>query len=188
MTGTNAGVSASLSLGAPVLPPAGGALVVPSLRKRRSTRTVHSILSLAAMAVSAPLLAQSTSAPLPRATFNATMDGEFRKIDTNRDGHLNRAEVDAFQQAAIAAQVQARQRTVFVTLDSDRNGQLSLAEFSRVPVNPQRTNPDVLMRFDINRDGKVSLIEHRTATLANFDRLDVDKDGVVSPIEMTGKQ
>ena len=123
---------------------------------------------------------------LPRATFNATMDGEYRKIDTNKDGQLTRAEVEAFQKAAIAVQVQARQRAVFVTLDGDRNGQLSLAEFSRVPVNPQRTTPDVLMRFDTNRDGKVSLIEHRTATLANFDRLDVDKDGVVSLAEMTG--
>ena len=138
------------------------------------------------LATPASSQAAPVAQPLPRATFNATMDGEYRKIDTNKDGQLSRAEVEAFQKAAIAVQVQARQRAVFVTLDGDRNGQLSLAEFSRVPVNPQRTNPDVLMRFDTNRDGKVSLIEHRTATLANFDRLDVDKDGVVSLAEMTG--
>ncbi len=81
-------------------------------------------------------------------------------------------------------QVQARQRAIFATLDGDRNGQLSFAEFSRVPVNPPPTNPDVLMRFDTNKDGKVSLIEHRTVTLANFDRMDTDKDGVVSAAEM----
>ncbi len=40
------------------------------------------------------------------------------------------------------------------------------------------------MRFDTSKDGKVSLIEHRTATLANFDRLDTDKDGVVTGAEM----
>ena len=147
-----------------------------------------SITAALMLTLATPAFSQAAPAaqPLPRATFNATMDGEYRKIDTNKDGQLTRAEVEAFQKAAIAVQVQARQRAVFVTLDGDRNGQLSLAEFSRVPVNPQRTNPDVLMRFDTNRDGKVSLIEHRTATLANFDRLDVDKDGVVSLAEMTG--
>ena len=33
--------------------------------------------------------------------------------------------------------------------------------------------------MDGNRDSQISLAEHRTATLANFDRLDTDKDGVV---------
>ncbi len=145
-----------------------------------------SITAALLLSLAAPAFSQTApgAQPLPRATFNTTMDGEFRKIDTNKDGQLTRAEVDAFQKAAIALQVQARQRAVFVALDGDRNGQLSLAEFSRVPVTPQPTNPDVLMRFDINRDGKVSLIEHRTATLANFDRMDSDKDGVVSAAEM----
>ena len=141
---------------------------------------------VAALLAPASLVAQVAAQPLPRATFSATMDGEYRKIDINKDGQLTRAEVDASQKAAITLQVQARQRAVFATLDGDRNGQLSFAEFSRVPVNPQRTNPDVLMRFDTNRDSKVSLIEHRTATLANFDRLDVDKDGIVSPAEIKG--
>ena len=150
------------------------------------TPAPKSFALVAALLFPAPLLAQAAAQPLPRATFSATMDGEYRKIDTNKDGQLTRAEVDASQKAAITLQVQARQRAVFATLDGDRNGQLSLVEFSKVPVTPRPTNPDVLMRFDTSRDGKVSLIEHRTATLANFDRLDVDKDGVVSPFEMMG--
>ena len=35
--------------------------------------------------------------------------------------------------------------------------------------------------MDGNRDQQVSLVEHRTATLANFDRLDTDRNGVVTP-------
>jgi hypothetical protein len=42
----------------------------------------------------------------------------------------------------------------------------------------------MLGREDGNRDGRISMIEHRTATLANFDRLDTDKDGIVTPAEM----
>ena len=38
--------------------------------------------------------------------------------------------------------------------------------------------------FDLNRDGSVTLVEYRTAKLVNFDRMDSDKDGVVSPAEM----
>ena len=42
-------------------------------------------------------------------------------------------------------------------------------------------------RLDLNRDQKITLIENRTATLATlatFDKLDTDKDGIVSAAEM----
>ena len=42
----------------------------------------------------------------------------------------------------------------------------------------------MLARMDGNRDSQVNLIEYRTATLANFDRLDTDKNGIVTPAEM----
>ena len=42
----------------------------------------------------------------------------------------------------------------------------------------------MLSRFDANKDKAISLIEYRGGTLMNFDRLDTDKDGVVSPAEM----
>ena len=42
----------------------------------------------------------------------------------------------------------------------------------------------MLAREDSNRDSQVSLVEHRAATLANFDRLDTDKDGMVTAAEM----
>ena len=42
----------------------------------------------------------------------------------------------------------------------------------------------MLSREDSNRDQQISLVEDRVATLANFDRLDADKDGVVTSAEM----
>ena len=39
----------------------------------------------------------------------------------------------------------------------------------------------MLGRMDGNRDRQISLAEHRAAMLANFDRLDTNRDGVVSP-------
>jgi Ca2+-binding EF-hand superfamily protein len=42
----------------------------------------------------------------------------------------------------------------------------------------------MIARFDGNHDGSISLVEYRAGTLANFDRLDADKDGVVTAAEM----
>ena len=133
------------------------------------------------LAASSAAFAQTAS--LPRAQFITEMDGQFRKIDADKDSQLTRIEVELFQKAAIVAAARARNRQMFATLDTDRNGQISPAEFLRVPMNSPNPNPAQILNFDTGRDGKVSLIEHRTATLANFDRLDTDKDGNVSAAE-----
>ena len=38
--------------------------------------------------------------------------------------------------------------------------------------------------WDANRDGSVTLVEYRAGKLVNFDRMDTDKDGIVSAAEM----
>jgi len=123
---------------------------------------------------------------VPRAQFITTMDGEFRKMDKDRSGQVTRAEADAYQRAAALAATTQRARASFATLDRDRNGELSFDEFFRL-VSADRISADgqrLIATMDSSRDGEISLIEHRTATLANFDRLDADKDGVVSATEM----
>ena len=139
--------------------------------------------SLFVLALAASSAAFAQSASLPRAQFITEMDGQFRKIDADKDGNLTRIEIEQFQKASIVAASQARNRALFVSLDSDRNGQISATEFLRVPMSTPNANPAQILNFDMSRDGKVSLIEHRTGTLANFDRLDTDKDGNVSPAE-----
>ena len=129
--------------------------------------------------------APAATQPIPRATFLANMDAEFRKLDSDKNGTATRLEIEQSQRAAGSAQAHNRLRARFAELDSDRNGQLSLAEFGRLlpPPAPPNAAP-ILSRFDLNRDNNVSLIEYRTGTLANFDRLDSDKDGIVSAAEM----
>lgn len=129
--------------------------------------------------------ARGADQPLARASFSNTMDGAFRQIDANKDGQLTRVEIEQFQRAAASAQILARSRALFAQLDTDRNGQLTPAEFAKVPLAAPPAVAAGLLKFDTNQDGKVSLLEHRTATLINFDRLDTDKDGFVSETEKT---
>ncbi len=130
----------------------------------------------------------SAAPPAPninRTDFIATMDAEFRRKDANGDGKLTRAEVEEFERAAALQQALIRNRDLFIQLDTDRNGQLSLAEFQKlVPPQPLPDVRPTMNRFDTNHDQQISLIEYRAATLANFDRLDTDHDGVVTPAEM----
>lgn len=123
--------------------------------------------------------------PLSRATFLAEMDSQFRKMDADKNGQLTRTEIEQFQKLAAVADAEARNRQQFIQLDVDRNGQLSIAEFRKLVTPPPIANAGPMLgREDQNRDQQISLVEHRTATLANFDRIDADKDGIVTPAEM----
>lgn len=134
-------------------------------------------------AASAP--AQQAARPLGRAQFIADMDTEFRKMDADKNGQLTATEIEQFQRIQALAQAQARNRQAFAQLDADRNGQLSPAEFAKMAVPARIPGSQAMLgRMDGNRDKQVSLVEHRAATLVNFDRLDTDKDGVVTPAEM----
>jgi hypothetical protein len=134
---------------------------------------------------SAPQQGQVAPVPVPRTEFIATMDREFRAMDANKDGILTRQEIEQFQRAQATAQAQAQNRALFARLDTDHNGQLSPAEFVQLPVTiPAPNAAPVLAQSDLNKDQSISLVEWRTAKLANFDRLDTDKDGVVSVAEM----
>lgn len=123
--------------------------------------------------------------PIARAQFVASMDSEFRKIDADKNGLLSRAEIEQFQQLQAAAEARTRNRAQFAELDADKDGRLSAVEFAKLVMAPPPANAQPLLaRMDGNRDDQISLVEHRAATLANFDRLDTDRDGTVTPLEM----
>ncbi len=130
-------------------------------------------------------LAQAPATALPRARFITDMDSEFRKMDADKDSQLSRTEIEQYQKLTALAEARIRNQALFKQLDTDKNGQLSPSEFALVTAAAPAPNAQpMLARMDSNRDSQVSLVEHRTATLANFDRLDADKDGIVTPAEM----
>lgn len=132
----------------------------------------------------APVPSRPSLQPIPRATFIATMDADYARLDANRDGSATLAEVEANQRRIVAAAAAQRAAAAFARIDTDRNGQISLAEYSRANAPTAKPDPaPVMRRLDANRDSKVSLVEYRTLTLTNFDRLDIDKDGVLSVAE-----
>ena len=134
--------------------------------------------------IPAALSAQAATI-LPRAQFITDMDTEFRKMDADKNGQLTKTEIEQFQKLQAVAQAQSRNQSMFAQLDTDKNGQLSPIEFSKISTPPPAANGQpMIARMDGNRDNQVSLIEHRTATLSNFDRIDTDKDGVVTAAEM----
>lgn len=136
------------------------------------------------VATSTPVQASAAS-DLPRAMFIATMDGEFRRRDGDGNGVIARAELERFEVTAAFATAQIQNRELFLRLDADRNGAISPGEFAALVAAPAAVDVSAqMLRFDPNRDQQVTLIEYRAATLAGFDRLDADHDGVVTAAEM----
>jgi hypothetical protein len=147
------------------------------------------VLALVALAVPMALAAQKPAAPapqsIPRAKFAADMDSLFVKIDANNDGSITRVEIDQYQKRAAADVARTRNRALFTQLDTDKNGQLSPTEFANAPTATPQVNAQLMVnRMDSNRDQKISLREHRASALTNFDKLDSNKDGMLTPSEV----
>ena len=153
---------------------------------RYSAAVAAAIFATGASAQSKPAAPQPQAAqPIPRAVFLKNMDADFARMDANRDGKVTKAEIEATQRAKAMREIMARNQQVFRELDKDHNGQLSPAEFAQFHAQPPAANgAPMLKQFDSNHDGAIGQIEFRAGTLANFDRLDVDKDGVVTASEM----
>lgn len=156
------------------------------------------ILVAAALAVPSAALAQGQAAapaaakPVTRAAVVQELDASFARIDTNSDGSISTAEADASQQQAsqrLAARIAQQAEQQFAQLDTDKNGQLSLAEFKAAAVKPQVLGgQQVIGLLDSNKDQKVTLAEFRAKRLSQFDALDSNRDGTVTPQEMQAAQ
>ena len=144
--------------------------------------------ALVMICLSPPVLAaqaKTEPAPVPRSAFIQAMDAEFKERDADKNGVVTKAEIEAFQRALFARANQERHAALFQRLDADKSGQLSPGEFAglNLPTSPVNATP-LLSTVDLNRDGKITLVEYRTGKLRNFDSLDADKDGIVSVVEM----
>ena len=126
---------------------------------------------------------------MTRSALSAQLDSSFGNLDTNKDKSLNKAEVEAAQARNVAeakAEIAKRVEAEFSRLDGNKDGQLSLAEFRGAAATPRIPPIDELMKqLDRNSDGKITQEEYRTLPLANFDRLDTNKDGTISAAEQS---
>jgi Ca2+-binding EF-hand superfamily protein len=138
--------------------------------------------------------AAAAQAPPTRAALQKNLDTTFKSIDTNGDGSLSAAELQAaegkVQQQRIGA-VRTRVEAEFTKLDTNKDGQLSKAEFMAVAPTKSTTQPNganLLGQLDANKDGKISGDEYRAPILSRFDKLDTNHDGTISATERQAAQ
>jgi len=153
-------------------------------------------LSTAAVAAQAQNAAAPATGPqqsLTRATYMQRVDNSFVTVDTNKDGFMDRNEIEVAETKVMAARKSAviRQReALFRNLDANKDGNLTLVEFNAkvaaAPLPKSNATP-VLTRLDTNKDGKVSLAENRAPSMAQFDRADTNKDGTLTQAEQSAR-
>ena len=152
---------------------------------------IKTLICAAALLTVAPALAQAPKAPAPgpitRTSFVAQLNSAFAANDTNHDGYLSVAEIQAAQARELEkaqAAARARLEAEFRQLDTNHDGQLSLREFEAIAtVHSNITPQQILQQLDTNHDGKISAEEFRAPRLQQFDKADTNHDGVVSPAE-----
>ena len=147
---------------------------------------IHTFMATAMLAVSLGSAAGAQgNGNVPRSTYITTMDQEYGKMDADKNGKVTRAEIGGYDRVVALGNARARAQATFVQLDVDRNGQVSQAEFMKlVTGTPPADGRPLLAKLDSNKDGMISLIEHRAGKLSYFDQIDTDKDGVVTVAEM----
>jgi hypothetical protein len=125
--------------------------------------------------------------PMTRSALSTQLDSSFGNLDSNKDKSLNKAEIAAAQARNVAqaqAEIAKRVEAEFTRLDGNKDGQLSLAEFKGAAATPRVPPVDDLMKqLDRNGDGKITQDEYRALPLANFDRIDTNKDGTINEAE-----
>lgn len=146
----------------------------------------------AASALAQNSIAPAAQAPQPvsRATYMQKVDNAFVNVDANKDGFMERSEIETAETKALTGRkaVMLRDReAAFRKMDANKDGSLTLQEYNAALVAVQIRKPNaapVLSRLDSNKDGKISLAENRAPSMAQFDRADANKDGMLTPTEL----
>ena len=145
----------------------------------------HLLIAAAAAALLAGPAAAQDADEAERAASRSELlrilDGNFKSVDGNGDGRLDKGEMEAA--AALIASNRIERR--FKSLDTNNDSMISLAEFKALTATARAGSGTAaaLPRLDSNRDGAVSAEEFRSPLITQFDRLDANKDGQLSADE-----
>jgi hypothetical protein len=157
------------------------------------------LLILALASATGPAYAQGAAKPaaapqpVAKAAFVQRIDRGFSTIDTNKDGFIDKAEIELAETKAIGtrrAQLINQREAAFKQLDTNKDGALSLKEYNAQLVAqplPKANGAPMIARLDTNKDGKVSAAENRAPAVAQFDRADTNKDGTLSVEEQKAR-
>ena len=127
------------------------------------------------------LLAISCSLALwatPTAFAGNDADSKFKKMDTDGDGKITRAE-----HAAAA-------KLMFTECDANRDGSVTATEMDAAiaghggkPSKHDKTSVEKIKVIDQDGDGKLTALEHETGSVKMFAKMDKDADGFLSKAE-----
>ncbi len=93
-----------------------------------------------------------------------TTEGIFERMDENRDGKIDRAEL------------RTRKMNVFYVRDQDQDSHLSRQEFDSL-------SDAVFAALDEDKDGRISGFEFNQGKLTEFETIDSNGDNAISPAE-----
>ena len=136
---------------------------------------MKSILALTAVALaSVTTLAVAQSAPATGGHRGAFME-RLKAADTNGDGMISQSEAAALPHLA----------KHFDAIDANHDGQVTVDELHAfMQAKRGQFAQKGFAMLDTNGDGKVSRDEFLAQAAARFDRMDANKDGVLTPDEL----
>lgn len=152
----------------------------------RNALTMLALAAVSGAALSTAVLAQDA----PEAPMDAPMEMggpmagfDFAALDTDKDGKITVAEMEAFRAARVAE------------MDADKDGKLSAAELSAMQMARMQARADemaarMIERHDADGDGLLTTAEFMTPPMPErmFERADTDGDGALSAEEVEAAQ
>jgi Ca2+-binding EF-hand superfamily protein len=159
---------------------------------------MHSKYLALALIAAIPAAGQAQQKPaadapqsITRDQISAQLDSDYADLDTDKDGKVGDAEIKARLKKGAEADLETLRKerdAAFAKFDADGNGTISRAEFdarAQLPTIKEADAKPFLDRFDGNKDGAITKDEFRAPTLANFAKMDSNKDGTLTAAEQS---